>query len=33
MTIDNNMKLDNITIYNYDGEYNKELCKFKDKIF
>ena len=33
MTIDNNIQLENITIYKYDEEYYKILCKYKDKTF
>ena len=33
MTIENNIKLENITIYKYDEEYYKGLCKYKEKTF
>ena len=31
MTIDNSIKLEKITIYKYDEEYYKGLCKYKNK--
>ena len=31
MTIDNNIWLENITIYKYDEECYKVLCKYKNK--
>ena len=33
MTIDNNIKLVNITIYKYNKEYYKGLCKYKQKSY
>ena len=33
MTIDNNIKLENIKIYKYDKKYYKRLRKYKDRSF
>ena len=33
MTIENNIEIENISIYKYDEEYYKAVCKNKDNKF